>query len=493
MWTLTLHSPSSEPHEYILKQGRTTVGRKTDNDIVISDESASRLHAEIRYRADENTLVLQDLDSTNGTFVNRERVTQPRPLRPDDEIRIGQHVLSVSYRETKPIGTPPDALSGTRPFTRDLLLESLDRHAVLLYEAAQRLNTVLDLDTALREVATLMRRSMGADKGEVILADRFDRLHELGFPTSIARQAIEQRAAVIIPDVSAQPESRVGQSALLLRIRSALCVPVMIGQEVVGLVYVYKTSPLSRPFDRRDLQIAVALSHQASLTIQRTRLLRRIRQEQRIREFLQRFLPAHEAEFLVQDYLKTSRLPELAERTLTIVFADMRASTVLAERLGARRFSEILGRYYQDMTEAVFQHGGLMHQYVGDGLMAVFGMYNRSTPEERAARAALAMLERLATLNRAENEHIEIGVGLNTGPAMAGYLDLNDRIEFTVLGDTVNVAEGLQAQARPNRIFIGPSTYEALNGHFNIRPVGPVELKGRAQPVEVHEVLPGPE
>ena len=271
MLILTIRSPSNEPREYIVKPGKTTVGRKLDNDIVIADESASRLHAEIYCQAD--IAVIVDMGSRNGTFVNRERLTQPHALRPEDQIRIGQHVVSIAFRDDRTAADLIAALARTQPLTRELLLESVDQHAVLLYEVASRLNTILDLKTALQEVSNLMRVSMGAEKCEVVLADRFDQLAELGFPTSIAQQAIEQHSVVVTPDVSSQADQILGQSARLLGIRTMLCVPVMIGEEVAALIYVYKTDPASRPFDQHDVQLAVAISHQAALTIQRTPLL----------------------------------------------------------------------------------------------------------------------------------------------------------------------------------------------------------------------------
>ena len=271
MLILTVRSPSNEPREYIVKPGKTTVGRKLDNDIVIADESASRLHAEIYCQAD--IAVIVDMGSRNGTFVNRERLTQPHALRPEDQIRIGQHVVSIAFRDDRTAADLIAALARTQPLTRELLLESVDQHAVLLYEVASRLNTILDLKTALQEVSNLMRVSMGAEKCEVVLADRFDQLAELGFPTSIAQQAIEQHSVVVTPDVSSQADQILGQSARLRGIRTMLCVPVMIGEEVAALIYVYKTDPASRPFDQHDVQLAVAISHQAALTIQRTHLL----------------------------------------------------------------------------------------------------------------------------------------------------------------------------------------------------------------------------
>jgi len=489
MWILTVRSPSSEPNEYLLKAGKSTIGRKSDNDIPIADDSASRVHAEILYNSEANTVVVKDLDSTNGTFVNRERLTHARPLRINDEIRIGQHLLSLDFRDSQ--GKPAARLPGTQPLTRDLLLESLDYHAVLLSEAAERLNTILDLDSALHEVSSLMQRSMGADKCGVILTEHFGELEQLGFPISIARQAMDQRSAVFIPDFSNTADPDLAKSAMLLRLRSALCVPVVIGEEVAALIYVYKTRPLSRPFDRRDVQLAVAIGHQAALTIERTRLLQRVRKEQRGRELLQRFLAPQEAESMLPDYLQTGKLPEFSEKTLTVLFTDMRDSTGLAERLGARRFSEVLSRYYQEMSDVVFDHGGLLHQFVGDGLMTVFGMFGKPDPEGEAVQAALEMLERLGAISAAAGEQIQIGIGANTGPTMAGYLEIKERIEFTVLGDAVHIAQRLERYSKRNRVFIGPDTYRAVVGRFNIQSVGPLELRGRVQSLETYEVLPG--
>jgi diguanylate cyclase (GGDEF)-like protein len=273
MWTINVRSPSTAPLEFVIKQGKNTLGRKPDNDIIISDESASRNHAEI-YCID-NILVINDLHSRNGTFVNRERIKGPCTLHPNDLIRIGQHEVRVFYRDEKEGANLVNALSGTRPLTREVFLEAVDQSAVLLYEVGNRLTSILDLSVAIQEISKLMKISMGADKAEIILEDKFDRLGEFGFPTSIAHQAIDNKSVVIIPDLSAQTEPSPSKSTILLQIRSILCVPVLIENKVVALIYVYKTDPAARPFDSDDVQTAVAISYQTALTIQRANLLER--------------------------------------------------------------------------------------------------------------------------------------------------------------------------------------------------------------------------
>jgi len=486
MWILTLRFPTGEPREYVLKAGATTLGRKSDNDVVIGDESASRQHAEIQYNPGAEMLVLRDLGSTNGTFVNRERLTQPHVLRPEDQIRIGQYTAIVSFRDNNQAsGRDTAVLAGTQLLTRDLLLESVDQHAVLLYEVASRLNTIIDSDTALHEIARLMQTSMGAEKCEVIRAEHFGRLADLGFPTSVAQQVIEQRSAVVIPDMS----KHAGKSALLLRVRSALCVPIMIGDEVSALLYVYKTNPAARPFDQNDVRLAVAISHQAAMTIQRTRLLKRLRQADRISHLFQRFVSPPEAEFLLLEYQRSGKLPQLTEQILTVLFADMRDSTGLAERLGARRFGEVLSRYYQEMTKAVFDHNGLMNKYLGDGIMAIFGALGQPEPEVQAVRTALEILDRMDAINHAVGEEIELGIGINTGIVVAGYVGTDERVEHTVLGDAVNVAQRLEGHVRQNRICIGPDTCQAVIDQFRTRSIGSVEMRGRTQPVDAFEIL----
>lgn len=485
MWIITMRSPLGEPREFQLKPGKTTIGRKTDHDIYVPDSSASRFHAEVQVDPANNLVMVRDLGSMNGTYVNRERLTQPRQLKPNDEIRIGEHVLSLAYRDLNAKQTAQDTLSGTQPLTRDLVLESIDHHAILLYKVARQLNTVIDLDTALREVSALMQTAMGADRCEMILADKFSDLGKLGFPTSIARLAIEQRSAVIIPDLSTQ--EGVSKSGVLMRIRSAMCVPVLIEEDIIGLIYVYKTDTAARPFDQRDLQLAVAISHQAAMTVQRMRLLEQVTKEQHMRSLLQRFVSPAEADALLKDYQQTGRLPGVRTQPLTALFIDVSSATRLSERLGTRRFGEFITRYYQDMTDAVFEEGGLLQQYMGDGMLAVFSGAARPEPEARAARVAQKMLSKLGYISAALNEVVEVGIGIHTGPMIAGYVEVKGRVEFSVVGDAMSITDALQQQARPNRIFITTETQNALSHHFHTQAVAPITVKG--QTLDVYEIV----
>src|SRR5574341_2570523 len=97
MWSLTIRSPDGKPQEFMIVKPKMSLGRRADNDIVIADISASRLHAEIQYLSETDTLTIRDLGSMNGTFVNREKLVETHNLSPQDVIRIGEHVINVTH------------------------------------------------------------------------------------------------------------------------------------------------------------------------------------------------------------------------------------------------------------------------------------------------------------------------------------------------------------------------------------------------------------
>ena len=272
-WILTIRSPKTVPLDYFLKLGKNSAGRHSDNDIIIMDELASRQHAEIECYG--NRAIIRDVGSTNGTYVNQKLLVEPKLLTTGDQIRIGYHLISVTQRGVeKPPGDKTSSFV-TQPITPEFLLKAFDQNAVLIYEVASNLSTVLDIDTALEEISNFLKTATGAEKCHIILAEQFGDMKKLGFSESIARMAIEQRSLVVFPD----PEmlSYPSESTLFLKIRSALCIPILSNKDTIALVYAYKTDPASRPFDQKDVQLGVAISFQVALTIQRNQILEKAR------------------------------------------------------------------------------------------------------------------------------------------------------------------------------------------------------------------------
>jgi class 3 adenylate cyclase len=470
MWQFIVHTPEKEPTQVELKPGIITLGRAATNDIVIDDVSASRQHAEVVLDSVTNTITLKDLNSTNGTYVNHQRVNGSSQLRHDDLVRVGKVLMHLTHSTGEIISLPTAA--GTHRFTRELLLESLDEYPILISDIARKLNTVLNIESAITEIIGVLKRAMGVEVCEIILAAQLKEMATSDFIDPLAKLAITRCSAEVTP--------------------TTMFVPIMNGEELAGLISMFKTRPQTRPFGRRDLHLAVAISYQASLTIQRMDLLEKVRHEEQIQRLLLRFVSPVEAEFLLKDYFENGELPGLKEQKVTVLFSDIANSTGLAEHLGMARFAQILNGFYREATQIIFQYNGMV-KYLGDGILAIFTEQAGSmSTEEKAVvvgKELLGIVNRTGSLD--QDQRIVIGVSINTGQAMVGYIGTKERAEFNVIGDTVNIAYRMQEYARPYKIIVGPATVAAISNKYYFRRVGAVSLRGREQTVQVYEVLPG--
>jgi adenylate cyclase len=183
------------------------------------------------------------------------------------------------------------------------------------------------------------------------------------------------------------------------------------------------------------------------------------------------------------------------ELEVTVLFSDIRGFSALAERLSAREIAEIVGRHLSAMAEIVVAHNGTIDKFQGDAVMVVFGAPDPLPDHaERALRCALAMQRRQAELN-AEGwgadgvDRLHIGVGVNTGLVIAGAVGGGGRLEYTVIGDAVNVAQRLQSEAEGGEVVASATTVAAAS-RVEVEPIGLRPVKGREEPVEVFRVLP---
>ena len=184
---------------------------------------------------------------------------------------------------------------------------------------------------------------------------------------------------------------------------------------------------------------------------------------------------------------------EAERRTCTVLFADIRGFTGIAERLAPEALHRLLNGYLHAMVESIVEHGGFIDKFVGDKVMALFtGPRNEADAAHAAVEAALAMQVRIAAQNaarRAAGEvDIEVGVGVNTGEVVVGNVGDEARMDFTAIGDAVNVADRLQSLARGGQLLVGGHTAELLAGRVKLRDLGAQQVKGRAAPVSVFEV-----
>ena len=188
---------------------------------------------------------------------------------------------------------------------------------------------------------------------------------------------------------------------------------------------------------------------------------------------------------------------ESSRRLITVLFSDIRGFTAIAEKLAPEDVAEMLREYLSEMTEVVFAHGGTVDKYVGDCVMA---LYNApfADPDHavQAVRTALEFQERTLALSARWEARfgasIRIGVGINTGEAVVGTLGSRQRLEYTAIGDTVNLAARLESLTKDYgvAIIVSEFTWRLVKGRFTTRALGAVTVRGRSQPVDIHAVLP---
>ena len=204
---------------------------------------------------------------------------------------------------------------------------------------------------------------------------------------------------------------------------------------------------------------------------------------------LQRYMPKQ-----LTDKIRASGHIEGERRQVTVVFADLSGFTPLAERLDPEEVTAVVNDCMKELIEAVYQYEGMVHQIIGDCVMAVFGApIALEDDAERALRAALAMRKRLEGFNERWVEKLEeplaLHIGISSGTVITGNVGTDVRLSYSVMGDTVNVASRLEGVAIRGQILVTQSTYRLTHGIFEFRPLEPVRVQGKKDALAVFELL----
>ena len=475
---------------------RLVLGRSPQADLVVADPSVSRRHAELTLT--QGRLGIHDLDSANGTALNGVR--QPQMLAgPDDMVTFG----AVSFRvsdvpddplvERMPDGVTVRTLSGLPPTEGHARQERvLER----LLDVAAGLSGDFSLDQLLGTVVDLAFLQIDADRAMVLLRDPStahftpgasrNRVGEAPprVPRTIADQAVEERAVVITE--SAQEDGRFQSGSVVLQgVRSALCAPLLAEDQVVGVLYA-DTITRTVPFTDEEAAALRAFAGLAAVAISRVRLAGQARDERDRRQALERFFAPEVAAAIAADPGRAALGGTRA--TAAILFSDIRGFTALAERLRPEEAAALLGDYYAVVVDAVFEHGGMLDKFIGDAVMAVWGApLPDPAAADRALAAARAMQAGLETLNRRRATDgqpiIPAGFGISHGEVFAGNVGTPRRLEYTVVGDPVNIASGLCEAAGPGEILVSGALAEHLSARPALTPVPVPDTKGRTAQV----------
>jgi adenylate cyclase len=513
-------------------QGAALVGRAATSDVPIYDPTISRRHAEVVLAA--NGVRVRDLGSSNGTFLNGSRIDDAVAVD-GDVVTFGKvafHVREVTPAVPRPAvdagqpGMPPGAtivrrvavaeepLAAARPSSAAQLRveggspeERRARAMALLLEISKELSKHQDVDKLLQKVVDITFEVMSVDRvsilmvepasGELIPRISQNRLSDTAgggsrhVPRSIAQRAVEERLA-ILTDNAAADERFKGKSILMQSVRSAMCAPLMgSGGRVLGLIYVDNLTA-TNSFSDEDLDFLIAFSGIAAVAIENGQLTERVRREAVVLSNFQRYFAPN----LAQQIANQEGEVKLGgtKRPVVVFFSDIRGFTPMSEEMLPDDIAHLLTEYFTEMVEVVFKHGGTLDKFMGDAIMALWGapIAHEDDPD-RAMRVALEMLTVLDQLNaKWEGEgrrRVQIGIGVNFGEVFAGNIGSEQRLEYTVIGDAVNIAKRLCDKAGPGDILVSDDFRQALKSPPPLEALETMPLKGKARAVQIYRVM----
>jgi adenylate cyclase len=530
-----LYQDGETPQTHTFTTGEVVIGRSPECQVVLKDFGISRQHA--RIVVDEDGVRIQDLKSKNGTQVNGVPVVEA-PLKDGDRILLGKFQLAFSKTlegkvvldEAKPLSEEAgtiirsvgelsrllsDATASAQPAAEkkaapDVLeIEKSNRILKVLTKVAETLIAVRPVEEVLQQVMEIVFEHVPADRGFLMLnEDGSDKLipmvikhrnadssdsGKISISKTIADRVMKDRVSILTSDALVDPRFGAGDSIRFHGIRSAMCAPLWNKEHVIGIIHV--DSPmLTNCFGLNDLDLLTALANYAAVAVERARLNSKLVAEEKKRERLGRFLsPQVTNRILATAESQGFALGVPETKDVSVLFADIVGFTSMSEKMSPAAVSLILNDYLSRMTEIIFKHEGTLDKYIGDAIMAVFGApLDMPDHAVRSIRAALEMRERLEEFNaeRKEGPTLRIRIGINSGNAVAGEIGSINKKEYTVLGDTVNIASRLESSvAQPMMIVVGENTFNAAKAEFDCRSLGRVTLKGKKNVVEAYEVL----
>ncbi len=383
----------------------------------------------------------------------------------------------------------------------------------LLYEMTKMLGTVFDLREIFEKATDLIFRGTPADRVVALLADEtvdgkilnhslvpigsktregnVDNLTDkMTISRTITQKVMREKVALLSQDAKTDEQFFGSDSIVTQGVRSTICAPLITESNVHGVVYADRLDPFAA-FTSDHLELISAVAAQTAMTVETVKAHRRLAREEVARANYSRFMP----EYVVKQLLDNPDSFQLGgiNQTVTVLFADIRNFTGLSERENPEKIVQLLNKYFTAMSEVIFEHGGTLDKYIGDGLMAIFGAPNTTTQDAaNAVKAAAAMQNRVVVLNDELRKEgfatVSVGIGLHTGEATIGYIGSNKRSEYTAIGDTVNLASRLESVAGGGEILISEATAYASGLHFPMTAREPIQVRNRQQPVKLYGV-----
>jgi len=513
---------SSEERQEFELAAFNSIGRHPDNTIQILDRIISKEHAQIQ-RTPEGRYLLRDLGSLNGTYIRGERVHE-QILNDGDEIALGSTRLlyveqksddAALQRVTIAPGMTEShirqriAAQAARDFLpeRDMLDErQLRRDYEKLrigYELGKAIGTELDLDKLLPKILDKAFELVNADRGVILLMDgkgdlvpryvkqKDGREENIVLSRAVMAEVVAHKSAVLSSDATMDSRFSGAHSIIMQGIRSTMTVPLLIGEEILGIMHL-DSQIATNAFTDKDLQIFTGIAAQAAVAIQNARLAKKIEQEAQTRAQISRLVPPNIVEQVVSGELVIEKGGKLQE--VTMLYSDIRGFTAMSEREQPEEIVRMLNEYFEVMVDILFKHEGTLDKFVGDEIIGLFGApIAKADAPMKAVMCALDMQKALREFNRtraAENhEPIRVGMGINTGMVVTGAIGSSKSLQYTAIGDAMNTASRLCGAAKAGEIIISELTMAKISGRVEAVPLPPVELKNKQNKLRIFNVI----
>lgn len=549
--TLRIHVEGSPEKIVAVSQNEYSIGRLPECDLPLPYSEVSRYHCRLA-RVGCDRWLLEDTGSTNGTLLNQHRLSAAREIHHGDVVQVGNVFLFVELSTVSSEESPPPAstsqdvktilrsaealrqqwLSGDEakdPFSTEHITSARLKYIV---EIAKGLNSAESIDAIFMRVQEVVFREFKSVERIALLIDlkgtgrlELYRAAARNFPpTSISgvreqpppsppqlslqelydgnwiSRSICQKVfteKVAIKTLDAQRDERfVGSKSIAAKgIGGALAVPLWDEKQAFGVLYADARLGLSRldPSEDQDLSFFSTIANLVAASVQRWLLTRRLQQEERIRQRLERYHSPAVVQQLIRYGAASSGNFTPVEADVSVLFADLVGFTALSERFVKQpeEVAKLLNRFFEEMLDPLFDEGGTLDKFIGDCIMAFFGAPEpQKDHADRAVRVARGMLLRLEELNARQvwPEPLQLRIAINSGKAVVGDVGSSQRVDYTVLGATVNLASRLEAICLPGECVIGEASYDKLGTQLkgDFSRLREFTFKGIDRPVRVY-------
>ncbi|MDJ0764424.1 MAG: adenylate/guanylate cyclase domain-containing protein [Myxococcota bacterium] len=498
-----------------------SVGRHPQNQVQILDRVVSKEHCLIS-SDEERGFVLKDLGSLNGTFVNKERVDKEVLLRDGDEITLGStrcmflseemadsaaQMVDVSeaalqsHIQSK-IARVEDRFMPETDITDNKILRSDYEKLRVTYELQRDIGLELDVDKIFERIFERTFEILNCDRAVILMPDESGTLTPRSFKTkkqgdkpvissTLVSQVQKEKAAILSSDAMMDRRFKEARSIIMQGIRSSMAVPIMHQSELLGIMII-DSSVAVNAYTEKDLHLLSNIANQTAQFIKNAQMAKKIERDATTRERFSRLLSPDLAELVVSGELSVEKGGE--NRVATVLFADIRGFTAMSENIAAAEVLQMLNEYFEVMVEIVFRHEGTVDKFVGDEIMVIWGApVSHEDDATRAVRAGLDMQAALVDFNGARERNgqppIHIGIGINTGELVAGYIGSTRTMSYSVIGDVVNTAARICSAAGPGQIIVSEDTCRRIQPEFEMVAVDPLRAKGKSKPINVYSVL----